>query len=279
MKKFVWLAVAVAVSFAWGEPPKALHPFVTEKGALESVQGHIQGACCTDDGVFIGHIKGIVKVDWSGKLLAVAEGPVHTGDVCHRDGKIYAAVSLRTNGKTHGQINIYDAATLKKERTVDLPRSSDGICWLGDTLYIGVGPNPKDPHRGFHVARFDKDLNHIDTKKLDCGYEVRYGTQCIATDGKDRLFLMLYPAKGAPGTAIYDKDLNLLGTIKFHGSTGFDLLPAKFQTGANPRFLRVMTAHKWRDKNRDPEKDYKRGRIEFFELTPDGKGFVPVQCE
>lgn len=276
MRKIGWLAVMAVVSFAWAEPSQvSLRPFETEKGALETLQGHIQGACCTEDAVYIGHLKGVTKVDWSGKLLAHAESPRHTGDVCYRDGKIYAAIAL---GKG-GQIIVFDARTMARERAVDLPNSSDGICWLGDTLYIGIGPNPKDPHRGFHVARFDKDLNHIDTKKLDPGYEVHYGTQCIATDGKDKLFLMLYSAKGAPGTAVYDKDLNLLGTIKFHGSTGFCLLPAKFQTGANPRFMRMTTAHKWKAKDWNPEKDYKRGRIEFFELTPDGKGFVPVKCE
>ena len=41
----------------------------------------------------------------------------------------------------------------------------------------------------------------------------------------------------------------------------------------------MTTAHKWKAKDWNPEKDYKRGKIEFFELTPDGKGFVSVKCE
>lgn len=266
-----FLAATLLVS---AQQLQKLPRITTVKGELDMLRGHVQGACATDDAIYISYITGIVKLDWNGKVLKHAKLISHSGDCAYYKGKIYIAVAVTRPkpGQPKGQILVLDTE-LNEVAHHDLDYSTDGITVLDDVLYIGAGPNPKTPHRGNKLARFnikDDTLNFMGFTDIDHGGETYYGAQDIATDGK-YIYVMFYAAKGAKPCAIFDKDLKLVGTNSFGASSGFDFLPPKY-AGKNPRCLKVSHTNDWRKQK--PGVNPAQVKIDFFELI-DGK-FVTI---
>ena len=146
--KHVLVGFGVCVGLAAGAqvPPPA---FVTQEDAFEEkcdgAFWHVQGIAISDDAVYCGLLKNIVKFDLAtGNCLKGVSAPYHTGDVCWHNGRLYTSVlanfeaARRNQTDGRGVIQVYDA-DLNLIRAREFPMGFDGIAALDGVLYLGRG--------------------------------------------------------------------------------------------------------------------------------------------
>ena len=256
-------------------PPVSLAPIVIGSESFDASFGHIQGACCSDDAIFLTQMKCLYKFDWSGKLLKKQSVISHTGDICFWKGEIYTSVSVYGGpNKGKGMIQVFDQ-DLNLVRETLLDRGTDGITILDGVLYLGMGSNhvpSKDPHRENWVGFFDpKTLKPVRERTIiDFGALTHYGIQDISSDGKNILCAFYTAEKGKPSLVAFDKDLKTVRAgSTYRASQGFDRLPARFG-GDHPRFFRATTHTSPKDKSVPKASRKLSATIDFFEWR-DGK--------
>ena len=235
-------------------PPLA---FVTQEDAFEEkcdgAFWHVQGIAISDDAVYCGLLKNIVKFDLAtGKCIKGVSAPYHTGDVCWHNGRLYASVlsnfeAARKNpSEVRGAIQVYDE-DLNLIRTREFPMGFDGIAALDGVLYLGRGAIRDEIGRTCRIVRVKEEtLEFIDEVEIEPGFEFRFAVQDIATDGR-HLFLSFYPVKGPVGVAVYTKDLRLVKTLPETFSNGFDRLPGRFQRPGAPTLFGVLRSFTRKD--------------------------------
>ena len=223
--------------------------------------GHIQGACCSEKAIYLSHQLGIYKIGWDGKLIRSIETPAHLGDSAYADGKIYGAFVIRSkatrkNGK-QGLVRVWDE-DLNVIREAWFDEALDGITVIGDTIFVGVDRWGHNKHDGCCIKRLTKDLTDLGNVDLDLGYQIHYGVQTMASDGKD-LFLGCYG-----GTSRVSKDLKTVTKVKLGCSEGFDLVPKSISKCDTPVFFVVKALggnmQGWR---KDPANNPPQIRIDF----------------
>ncbi len=208
--------------------------------AFDPKGGHIQGIAATHDALYLTQKTRIVKVDWNGNVLKTRQVQNHTGDITYYDGKLYTAIAVFP-AKKEGCIQVFDEdLNLIKQTTVD--RTLDGIAYLDGVLYVGMGAKvqpSKNPHRVNILGRFDaQTLTEIAPRAdFDYGHETKFGFQNITTDGRV-IYASFYGAGKAPNIAVFDQDLNILGTNPYPAYQGFDVMP-KSLTGGKLVFIRA----------------------------------------
>ena len=256
-------------------PTASLAPIAIGSEAFDASFGHIQGACCSEDAIYLSQMKCLYKFDWSGKLLKKKSVISHTGDICFWQGEIYTAVAVyggTNRGK--GMIQVFDQE-LNLVRETLLDRSTDGITILDGVLYIGMGSNhvpSREAHRENWAGRFDpKTLKPLGERQIiDFGYVTHYGIQDISNDGKHVLCAFYSAKKGQPNFVAFDKDWKVVrADCTYYASNGFDRLPARFG-GDQPRFFRVKTHRAPTDKANPKARRPLSVTIDFFEWK-DGK--------
>ena len=96
MKKS-FCALAALMMVAVMADVSKMKPIFTVPHELDCLlkSGHIQGACCSEQGIYLSHQLGIDKIGWDGKLIKHVEAPAHLGDSAYADGKIYGAFVIR----------------------------------------------------------------------------------------------------------------------------------------------------------------------------------------
>ena len=96
MKKLL-LFLALAVSSVLFAAEAKMAPVFTVPHELDMLvkAGHIQGACCSEQGVYLSHQLGIAKIGWDGKLIKTVEAPAHLGDTAYANGKKIGRASCR----------------------------------------------------------------------------------------------------------------------------------------------------------------------------------------
>ena len=275
MKKLTLLLIACIATICIAQDK--IPAIITTPGELDAIKGHVQGACCSDNAIYLSHAGGIFKLDWNGKVLKHTELPQHTGDICYYKGRIYDSLSNPQG---------FNLMVLDEDLNVvgkyKFP-GGDGATVLNDVLYIGTGPCPSQPHRYSSISTFDlnrinkaeneqpKDGTAIDLRNtflskmtLDYGSETNYGVQDFANDGK-YVYAMFYAANGGDPCVILTPDLKVVRTVRFDASTGFDFLPPSRNKSSNPRFFRVRHIGEWRKQNAKTQPA--QVRIEFFEIV------------
>ena len=222
--------------------------------------GHIQGAACSEEGVYLAHQGGIEMVGWDGRLIRRVDAPSHLGDVAYADGKVYGAFVLRGpegKGKLPGMVRVWNAR-LEPLAEKRYPEPLDGIVVLGKTIYVGVDRWGHGRHPLCSVKRLDLDLNDLGNTDVDLGYEIHYGVQTMATDGKD-LFFGCYG-----GTSRVSPDLKTNAPVKLDCSEGFGLVPKSVAGQETPLFFVVKALggnmQGWR---KAPEKNPPRISLRF----------------
>ena len=234
--------------------------------------GHIQGACCSEQGIYLSHQLGIDKIGWDGKLIKHIDTPAHLGDSAYANGKIYGAFvirdkNVRKDGKK-GLVRVWDE-NLNQLNEAWFDEALDGIVVLGDTVYVGVDKWGHGKHPGCCIKRLGLDLSDKGNVDFDLGYEIHYGVQTMATDGKD-IFLGNYG-----GTSRVSADLKTNEKIVFGCSEGFGMVPKSVSKRDTPVFFKVCAMggnmQGWR---KDPVNNPPRIRIEFYEYK-DGK-FISI---
>ena len=273
--KLLMTAVLGLTLVSVAAPTASLAPIAIGSEAFDARFGHIQGACCTDDAIYLTQMKCLYKFDWSGKLLKKQSVISHTGDICFWKGEIYTSVSVYEGpNKGKGMIQVFDQE-LNMVRETLLDRGTDGITILDGVLYLGMGSNhvpSKEAHRENWVGRFDpKTLKPLGERQIiDFGYVTHYGVQDISNDGKHILCAFYSAKKGQPNFIVFDKDLKVVrADCTYQASNGFDRLPARFG-GDHPRFFRVKTHRAQKDKSNPKAVRPLSVTIDFFEWV-DGK--------
>ena len=227
--------------------------------------GHIQGAACSTQGVYLAHQLGIEKIGWDGRHLKHVSAPSHLGDCAYANGRIYGAFVLQDAKsraeKRRGMVRVWDEDlnTVAERRFAE---ALDGIVVLGDTVYVGVDRWGRGRHPGCCVKRLGLDLTEKDSVDLELGYEIAYGVQTMATDGQE-LFFGCYG-----GTSRVRPDLSASTPVALHCSEGFDRVPRAIADRETPVFFVVKALggnmQGWR---KDPANNPPRIRLDFYEYA------------
>ena len=178
------------------------------------------------------------------------------------DGKIYGAFVIRgkDRGMLPGMVKVWNTKLepLKEKRFAE---ALDGIVVLNGTVYVGVdrwGRHGKHPL--CCVKRLDLDLNDLGNTDVDLGYEINYGVQTMATDGKD-LFFGNYG-----GTSRVSADLKESSRLVLHCAEGFGFVPKSVTKRETPVFFTVNALggnmQGWR---KDPTNNPPRIELRFHE--------------
>ena len=265
MKRSVFVLAALSVAVLAADASK-MKPVFTVPHELDGLlkSGHIQGACCSGQGVYLSHQLGIDKIGWDGKLIKHIDAPAHLGDSAYANGKIYGAFVIRDKknrkGGKQGLVRVWDEdLNVLNEAWFD--EALDGIAVLGDTVYVGVDKWGYKKHPGCCVKRLGLDLSDKGNVDIDLGYEIHYGVQTMATDGKDIFF------GNYGGTSRVSADLKENEKVAFSCSEGFGLVP-KSVTKSDAKVFFVVRAmggnmQGWR---KDPTNNPPQIRLDFFEF-------------
>lgn len=260
-------------AFAAGEPMAPVKTVPHELDILIKT-GHIQGAACSEEGVYLSHAGGIEMIGWDGKLIRRIDAPNHLGGIAYADGKLYGAFVIRgkDRGKLPGMIRVWDK-DLKQLAEKRFAESLDGIVVLNGVIYTGIDRWGRAKHPLCCLKRLDLDLNDLGNTDIDLGFEISYGVQSMATDGKD-LILGCYG-----GTAIVSADLKQAKRVKFLCAEGLGLVPKSVSKRETPVFFAVRTPwgnmRAWR---KDPTNNPPRIALNFFEYENGAfKDIMPKQ--
>ena len=265
------LVVAATVAAAEAAKMNAIQTVPHEFDMLLK-SGHIQGLACSEKGIYLSHQEGLAKIGWDGKMIKHVETPRHLGGIACANGRIYGAFIIRDQkdmkeGKP-GLIRVWDEDLNQvAEKTFQETAGSVGV--LGDTVYYAIGYDKK-PHRECSVKRLGLDLSDRGNQTFDFGYEIKYGIQALATDGKSLI------CANYGGVSIANPELTIfkkLNTPSF--AEGFALVPKSVSKREKPVFMAVRALggnmKGWR---KDPKNNPPRLRIEFYEF--DGETFTDI---
>lgn len=267
--KGLFLGLVSVLAFFCGAETLSFVPILTEPGALDGTDGHVQGIACSDENIYLSFTTTFVKLDWNGKVVHRAPARRHTGDIAYHNGRLYACVGKTKDpdkglgGLAHIQVFDTDFNLLGEKRTPSAP-GIDGIGIIGDDIFVGGGSvECGKSHTTNLVVRLNSKLEPTLSKWLDCGSRTKHGVQNV-TVANGLVWCFLYPANPKAGDRncmILDTNLNLIGTMNLGTSNGVDALPPRFGLSANPRFLVCRTIH--------PTKaPLKQAELTFVEVQP-----------
>ncbi len=274
MKNLVLIATAVWSAVLLADDPR-IRAVYTVPGELDDIVGHVQGAACSTQGVYLSHACGIYKIGWDGRLIRKCRAPNHLGDVGYANGRLYGALALRKpiDGKK-GMIRVWDE-DLNVVGEHLLPENVDGCAVIGDTIYYGLDPYGHPAHRRCKIGRLSLDFKDLGVVDTDTGGKCHYGVQTMATDGQN-LFCGYYSSGTPPVTcAWFSPNLRICGGTPHLGcSEGFGMIPKSVFPSAHPRFFTVNAlggnCHKWHSITNPAQirldfYEYRNGR--FFDVT------------
>ncbi len=277
MKKILSICSLIAVALATGagaaEPTK-MKAILTVPHEFDMLvkSGHIQGLACSEKGIYLSHQAGLAKIGWDGKLVKHIDAPSHLGGIACANGRIYGAFNIRRRADMKdgmpGLLRVWDEdLNLLSEKA--LPETGGAVGVLGDTIYYAVGGD-KTPHRECRVKRLGLDLSDRGNQAFDFGYDIKYGIQAMATDGKSLV------CANYGGVSLANPELTSLKKLKGPSfAEGLALVPKSVAKRDTPVFMAVRALggnmQGWR---KDPVNNPPRLRLEFYEF--DGETFKNI---
>ena len=234
----VLLAAATSGAAVEGKIPR-----LVVKGPLDAMVGHVQGACASEDAIYLSHIAGIFKLDWDGNVIKHVKAERHTGDLCYHDGKVYSVLGMwGSGGKTKVcRLQVRDAdLNFVTEKPLPELKGLDGVTVLDGIIYHGVGYSSPVPRSSHSLGRIDlKTLESLPQVVFELPYQTHFCQQNLTTDGK-LIYMTFYPVKGAPyALTACDKDGKLVAHYNLLAGMGFERLPKGRFPGEHPRFFKV----------------------------------------
>lgn len=223
--------IALAMLFSFTAMASATE-IVFEK---KDFKGHLQGIAADKTGIYWSFYDVIHKTDYTGKITASIASPVHAGDLCFFEGKIYVAVSYhkksdiqRDGGK--GWVYVYDQ-NLKFLEKISMPDTPnpDGITRYGDKFYVGANDFGKKLHPVNNISVYTKDWKYVGRIPVNIGFETAYGAQTLNAVG-DRMLASFY-AKGKGTHFLSFPDLKPIEPAPFKASVGFAVIPPELTKG------------------------------------------------
>ena len=268
MKKLTMFAALCAVAMCANAAVEGKIPRLVVKGSLDEMAGHVQGACASEDAIYLSHIAGIFKLDWDGNVIKHVKAERHTGDLCYHDGKVYSVLGKRGSGSkaTVCRLQVRDAdLNFVTEKPLPELKGLDGVTVLDGIIYHGVGNSSPVPSSSHSLGRIDlKTLELLPQVVFELPYQTKFGPQNLTTDGK-LIYMAFYPAKGAPyALTACDKDGKLVAHYNLRAGKGFERLPKVRFPGEHPRFFKV-DAHGGKQKD-GTVKPY-TVTLDFYELA------------
>ena len=234
--------------------------------------GHIQGLACSEKGIYLSHQEGLAKIGWDGKMIKHVETPRHLGGIACANGRIYGAFIIRDqkdmkDGKP-GLLRVWDE-DLNQVDEKAFPETAGSVGVLGDTIYYAIG-HDKKPHRKCSIKRLGLDLSDRGNQTFDFGYDIKYGIQAIATDGKSVI------CANYGGVSLANPEFTTFKMLRSpYFAEGFALVPKSVSKRDTPVFMAVRALggnmKGWR---KDPKNNPPRLRIEFYEF--DGETFTDI---
>ena len=249
MKNCAFRILAVFAAVACATPGVCAEekiPRLMVKGSLNAMVGHVQGACASEDAIYISHIAGIFKLDWNGNVIKHVPAERHTGDLCYNEGKVYSVLGKwGSGGKTKVcRLQVWDAdLKFLVEKPLPELKGLDGVTVLDGTLYHGVGYSSPVPRSSHSLGRIDlKTMESLPQVKFELPYQTHFCQQNLTTDGK-LIYMTYYPVKGAPyALSSCDKDGKLVAHYNLQAGMGFERLPRGRFPGEHPRFFKVNSS-------------------------------------
>ena len=234
--------------------------------------GHIQGLACSEKGIYLSHQLGLAKIGWDGRLVRHIDAPRHLGGIACANGRIYGVFNIRRredmkDGKP-GLLRIWDEDLNQiGEKAFQEPAGAVGV--LDDTIYYAIAL-PKQPHRPCSVKRLGLDLADRGDQTFDFGYDIKYGIQSIATDGKSLI------CANYGGVSLVNPEFTSFKKLKCPSfAEGLALVPNSIAKRETPVFIAVRALggnmKGWR---KDPANNPPRLRLEFYAF--DGASFTDI---
>ena len=172
----VLLAAATSGAAAEGKIPR-----LVVKGPLDAMVGHVQGACASEDAIYLSHIAGIFKLDWDGNVIKHVKAERHTGDLCYHDGKVYSVLGKwGSGGKTKVcRLQVRDAdLNFVAEKPLPELKGLDGVTVLDGIIYHGVGYSSPVPRSSHSLGRIDlKTLESLPQVVFELPYQTHFCQQ------------------------------------------------------------------------------------------------------
>lgn len=241
------LPVAVPARDAGGAKGRSNEIFCGTGG----FSGHLQGIAGDESGIYWSFYDTVLKTDWKGREIASTSIPVHAGDLCLHDGKLYISVCYRDRKRIvaeggSGWVYLLDTALkpLGKRALPETPRP-DGITFHQGKFYIGGDDFGHDLHPSNTVSIYDANFKFLRKVRVDTGAPTRYGVQTLTSFG-DRILAGFY-SSGKPSVFLYGENLTPRECFPFSVSTGILRVPEKL-AGNNDTYAisrNVGTARNW----------------------------------
>lgn len=243
-------------------------PRIVVKGPLDAMKGHVQGACASDDAIYLSHVAGIFKLDWNGNVTKHVSAERHTGDLCFHDGKLYSVLGMwGSGGKTKVcRLQVWDAdLNLLSEKPLPELKGLDGVTVLDGIIYHGVGYSSPVPRAIHSLGRIDlKTMESLPQVTFELPYQTHFCQQNLTTDGK-LIYMTFYPVKGAPyALTACEKDGRLVAHYGLRAGMGFERLPKSRFPGEHPRFFKVNSRG---GKQKDGTVTPPSVTLDFYELA------------
>ena len=267
-------AVAIQTAAFCSPEPAKMKAILTVPHEFDMLvkSGHIQGLACSEKGIYLSHQLGLAKIGWDGKLVKHIDAPRHLGGIACANGRVYGAFNIRRHedmkdGKP-GLLRIWDEDLNQiGEKAFQEPVGAVGV--LDGTIYYAIA-HAKKPHRPCSVKRLGLDLADRGDQTFDFGYDIKYGIQAIATDGKSLI------CANYGGVSLVNPEFTSFKKLKCPSfAEGFALVPKSIAKRETPVFIAVRALggnmKGWR---RDPANNPPRLRLEFYAF--DGASFTDI---
>ena len=274
MKSALTILAFVCAAVSGAAEPGRMKAILTVPHEFDMLvkSGHIQGLACSEKGIYLSHATGLAKIGWNGKLVKHIDVPGHLGGIACANGRIYGAFILRrredmTDGKP-GLLRVWDE-DLNQVGEKAFQETAGSVGVLGDTIYYAIGYDKK-PHRQCSVKRLGLDLAERGDQTFDFGYNIKYGIQAVATDGKSLI------CANYGGVSLVNPAFTSFKKLKCPSfAEGFALVPKSIAKRETPVFMTVRALggnmKGWR---KDPVNNPPRLRLEFYAF--DGETFTNI---
>ena len=274
-KKTLFCAIAFGLAaMASSARPAKMKAILTVPHEFDMLvqSGHIQGLTCSESGIYLSHQEGLAKIGWDGKLVKHVATPRHLGGIAYANGRIYGAFIIRSpndmKGGMPGLLRVWDE-DLNQVDEKAFQEGAGSIAVIGDTIYYAL-EQEKQPHRQCSIMRLGLDLAERGKQTFDFGYDIKYGIQAMATDGKS------FICANYGGVSLANPEFTTFKRLKSPSfAEGIALVPKSIAKRKKPVFMAVRALggnmKGWR---KDPKNNPPRIRLDFYEF--DGEKFTDI---
>ncbi len=185
---------------------------------------HLQGFTSDGKAIYWSFTSVLVKSDLAGKRISQINVPMHHGDCCAVDGKLYVATHLNWPRKDRtAWIYIYDCKDLTLLEKINIPEVDeagvDGISFHNGFFYVCIGKEPDDKTPFNRIFKMTKDFQVVE--RFEVPGVTTYGIQAFSW-ANGYFWLGAYSKEG---TIQCDANMKVVGKHRIDMSVGVYELP------------------------------------------------------